>query len=378
MITPSPNLQWKDFDYISGDIHKNKSIQMQRYYFLQELNRLSDDTLTLAFRDVETDQWTKWKPWYKTELPLLMLSYDIHRSLLQNEIMIESDYPNYEENYDAMQIIGSIIEDKGFTPMYYYSGGKSIHASIILDYKVLYTLPIILQEEIMSQYTKAMFIKKFMEFLRKKIVTCWGLKVRKFDEQVSTSRHLIRSEMSQNKHGYKTFLGYTRKVIPFVAPICNPDNGFYPEIGEIKLSRPNCIQELIEEFLGSKKAKATRKKTENKSRSLANWMNGTSGKDTQKQLRTCVRFILSQDFKEYPDGANRGAFILANELKRVYGYAEAQAMMFDWNKGLANPLADLDITYLANREQTYTLTCEYIHGFFHEIGFENFNEGCKS
>jgi len=118
-------LNYKAWDYHWGD--SNMCIATQRYFHLYKLAYLSDSEMKLSFRDIETNKWTKWLSFFKYKVGELQNAYDIHRSLLRNEIVIESDYPTYEENYDATRLIGAILEGKGFQPMYYYSGNKSIH-----------------------------------------------------------------------------------------------------------------------------------------------------------------------------------------------------------------------------------------------------------
>ena len=124
------------WDYIFGDYYKGMSLAVDRYYYLFDMN--NHNSIKLSLRDPSSNNWTKW-----IEFPGLLLeshedkyrgikyigltpAIDVHRSVLKNEIVIESDYSTYEENYDAAKVIGKIIEEKGFQPLYYYSGNKSI------------------------------------------------------------------------------------------------------------------------------------------------------------------------------------------------------------------------------------------------------------
>jgi len=148
-------LDYKAWDYHWGD--SNMSIATQRYFHLLKLSELSDSEMKLSFRDIETNKWTKWANFFKYKVSELQSAYDIHRSLLRNEIVIESDYPNYEENYDATRLIGAILEGKGFKPSYYYSGNKSIHIHIYFDFRCLLKLDKQTQDKILEKFSSKKF-----------------------------------------------------------------------------------------------------------------------------------------------------------------------------------------------------------------------------
>ena len=246
----------KLWDYIIGDIHGREwpsSIAVDRYQYLRKFAWKYGDNFKLSFRDPNTGAWAKWLPF-----PHLLwdngitATVDVHRSVLENEIVIESDYPTYEENYNASRIIGTIIENKGFIPHYYYSGNKSIHIHVFLDWefiikKIKYTEQIIID----SKYLKndEAFKRDFINWLREKMISCWDTQARQFDRDLIRANHLIRAELSKNKKGFKTFLGYSIKDVSFIPIVCNESNLIYPKLGEIKVSLPTSSDELIEEFV---------------------------------------------------------------------------------------------------------------------------------
>jgi len=370
----------KDFptwDYIRGDYYKGMSISTERYYYLLDLSY--NFTLKVALRDPINDHWTKW-----VNFPGLLFesqpdgyggikcigisaAIDVHRSILSNEIVIESDYPTYEENYEAARLIGKIIEEKGFVPAYYYSGNKSIHIHVFFDWDCLKKLDILIQDQLKLIFKdkKYLFKKRFMIWLRTKMISCWDTHAKEFDTDLINATHLIRCELSKNKQGYKTFLGYTYKDLSFVPYICNEKNRIYPKLGEIRLSSPKNIQGFLEEFIEEIKVKKKSEKRRLRNRTLIDW----GMKKSPERLRECVKTILSEDFKKVGDGFKRGMFILLNELRKAFGDAEAKIIILDWNAKMGFPIKEEDINYRL-KNKCYSLSCDYIHKFLKELGID--------
>ncbi len=123
IICPSYNSSYPAWDYILGN-HK-MSICTQRYWYLYELASMNK-TLKIAFKSLD-NRWSKWTDFFKAPIHQLQMAYDIHRGLLDNEIVVESDYDDYYDNYDEIKNLGAYIESLGWKPQYYYSGSKSIH-----------------------------------------------------------------------------------------------------------------------------------------------------------------------------------------------------------------------------------------------------------
>jgi len=359
--------EYRLWDFLHGRTLEDDQIGLKRYHRLFELNMLSENGLELSCHDPETNKFTPWKGFYlNMNMTEFITAVDIHRNLLHNEVLIESDYPEYEENAKAIKVIGAILEEKGFIPHYYYSGGKSIHTHLWLDWEVFLTIPQHLQDDIFHLFSsKNVFRKKFIEWLREKCVNCWDLKIYKFDKQLVKSRHLIRSELSRNKRGFKTFLGYKQEAISNIPMIFNEDNKFQPILGEMRLSRPPNFTIIVEEFLRS--AFNTSKKTQRqKNAHLGAWLN--QGEKTAT-LRPCVQFILSDEFKQAGDGHQRAAFILVNELSKLNDENTTLSMLGEWNAKLSTPLLQEKLTHrISNNNTSYTLSCSYIHEFLQDIG----------
>jgi hypothetical protein len=381
------------WDYICGDIYskqkkfegiyKNgeygKSIVVNRYSYLYELNEMNNG-LKISFRDIEKNKWTKrrdfpelmyydnyndWGSCSSSITPII----DVHRSMLSNEVVIESDYPTYEENWDASIVIGKILEEKGFSPIYYYSGGKSIHIHIFFDWNVMCVYDDLIMEQLKTFFngSKLRFKKKFIKWLREKMISCWGTKIKKFDTDLMNETHYIRAELSKNKKGFKTFMGYSYKDLNMFPPVCNEKNKLYPKLAEIKLSIPNDPYSLMEEFIESLKVETKKEKLIRKNYSLNKWFGG------EKQLRNCVKIIYNESFAKYNDGIKRGMFILVNELRKTFGDEKAKDMIYSWNEKMGDKISKSEIDYRL-KNKIYNLSCKYIHNFLKEFGIKLGND----
>jgi hypothetical protein len=341
----------KLWEYILGNPHM--SIMEWRYSYLEKISEA--DNFKIALRDAENDRWTKWAPFPNGLMSTNHrgVGVDVHRSMLDNEIIIESDYPEYIDNFEASKIVGRIIEGKGFSPMYYYSGNKSIHIHIFLDWEIVTVYYEELSENKIEDVKK--FKKEFIEWLRTKMISCWDTNIRKFDKDLIRATHLIRCELSKNKKGFKTFLGYTHNDLSFIPYICNEDNMIYPRLGKTVLSTPHCLPDLIEEFDEFKKNV--------KPMNVPSW----NPDDCPKDIRKSVGRLLSDDFKKMNDGKKRAMFILVSELRRVMGDTQAIAAINDWNKRMGNPIRQGDIDYRF-KKKAYTLSNKYIDDFLDELG----------
>ncbi len=363
------------WEYILGSDFKKKSIAEKRYEFLLFLG--DEHGLKLSLRDHIENKWTKWEKfpgllWISKlnsygslDYSYLTAAIDVHRSMLKNEIIIESDYPRYQENYEASRIVGKIIEDKGFKPLYYYSGNKSIHIHVFFDWDCLKEVDLLIQDKLRVKYLGSItrFRTAFIRWLRKKMISCWDTRVREFDKDLITASHLIRCELSKNKKGFKTFLGNSHKDLSPIPFVCNEKNGIYPSLGEMESSRPNDVAELVDEFVLDFEIKTKRDREARRNKTLGSWFG------EQKDIRNCVRAILNNDFKEVNDGFKRAFFILFNELRVVHGDSKARELIEDWNVRMGNPINEGDITIRLNSKK-YTLSCKYIHSFLDELGIK--------
>lgn len=385
------------WDYILGDPYQGLSLALDRYFYLEEINY--EQTIKLALMDASTEKWYKRVEfpgplWESREDSFGGLKYsrltaavDVHRNMLDNEIIIESDYmceecqklkkekkdpvpgcPDcYELNYEAAKVIGPILEKIGFKPHYYYSGNKSIHIHIFFDWNCLSELDISIQDQlrIIFKDSKLRFKKRFMKWLRTRMINCWDTHAKEFDKELIVATHFIRCELSKNKAGFKTFLGYSHKDMSFIPYICNEKNKIYPKIGRIIPSSPKNIQKLMEDFLEEIRIKTKMEKIKKRNRSLGDWGLGTNSGG----LKSCVKAILHEDFKKSGDGFKRGMFILLNELRRAFGDDQAKILIHDWNARMGFPVENKEIEYRF-KSKNYSLSCNYIHKFLKECGIE--------
>ena len=305
----------------------------------------------------------------------LQTAVDIHRSVILNEVVIESDYPTYEENYDATRLLGAILEGKGFVPHYYYSGGKSIHVHVYFDWACLGEVDRFLQEKVMGSFrTGKLFRQQFMEWLRALMIRAWDTNVRTFDPQFIKASHLVRAELSRHRCGFKTFLGYTCRDLSFVPYQCTERNGILPDLGTIRLSRPHLPQELIEEFMASRDRAGRLSRLARKEASLWAWIEP----EQQGQLKGCVQFLLSDEFRVAKDGFQRAMFILANEVKKYAGPEVALAQLQDWNIRMGSPVRPGELAYRIERTKEYTLTHHAVHEFLQQVcGVADPEETCR-
>jgi len=352
-------------DFIVGNIEM--SILADRWHHLRRLFDLSEHSMVVSAKNTDTDGWTKWE-----KFPSLLMDkgglspiIDVHRSILPNEIVIESDYPTYDENYQAARLIGEIIENKGFIPHYYYSGNKSIHISVYLDWSCIFESDDILNHQLSIRFSGSenVFKKQFILWLRALMISCWNTKAKNFDTDLIKSSHLIRSELSRNTKGYKTFLGYTYKDLSFIPKICNEENRIYPTCGAIVQSKPTDINYLLEEFIDSVDKRTKKEQLARKHTALNKYFNI----EREEKLRDGVSLLMSDEFFALKDGSNRAMFILCNELKRVYGLDKARSLLYDWNGKLDTPIKEHDIE-IRLKQKNYCLSDNYINEFIVDLG----------
>ena len=360
----------KQWDYIIGN--SKMSILTDRFYHLQELNEKSP--IKISIRNPTNNRWTKWREFPGDLMEIkyskfgqktrLSIPFDAHRSILPNEIVIESDYPTYKENFRAVKVVGPILETKGFSPLYYYSGNKSIHIHFFLDWNFLYILSDETKKKLFDLFSNNIeeFKKQFIIWLRKEMICQWTTTLYNFDEDLINPSHLIRTEMSRNKLGYKTFLGYSHKDLSYIPRICNETNKIYPEIGKIRLSLPHGIMDMVENFIKNKGADIVRAKVQRKSDAMRYHLDYSA----PKEIRSCVRRILSNDFLELNDGSKRALFILISELRHCMDDYKAMVVVNDWNSRLTKPLPQKEIDYRF-KKIIYKLSTSYIESFLGEM-----------
>lgn len=365
-----PHKSYETWDYIVGD--HNNSLGVKRLHFLESLNYLNKGGLMLSFHDLQTKAWTKWTPYDKIDVNQVMTAVDVHRSMLHNEIIVESDFEDYKDNLQASKVVGNVLESKGFVPHYYFSGNKSIHIHVYFNFKSLLELDLHIQNKILETFkSKKRFVTKFMSYLREKMITCWGMKNSDFDKNFLKDKHLVRAELSRNKKGFKTFLGYSHKDLRMIPDIFHEQNGILPRLGEVKLSTPNNVHLLVEEFFDTIELKDKKKKLLMKESSLMKWVNP----ELTKQVKPCVQKLLEQS--DVDDGHHRALFIICNELKRTMSDEQVLARVMAWNQQLNEPIKESDVQYRVFREKCYSIRCNQIREVLEARGISDMCKNCK-
>jgi hypothetical protein len=368
-----PKLNSIDYLYIQGKPQDDISIAFNRYKHLEDLAYI-DKNLLVAIKYKDFDGFTKWEKfrYLKTiSYDDLLMAYEVHRSILANEIIIESDYPTYSENREASQYVGKIIESLGYIPHYYYSGGKSIHIHILINFDSIKNISERLKELILNQFQDNTFFIEFIRYLRIKLIRITNKYV--FDEHFINPKHLIRSELSSHKNGWKTYLGNTWSEIPETPPICTIENREYPVIAslnnkvtnevikDMKVTNLNNPEQILEDFLRfyiSDKAKRQNDRI----------FYQNERREEKGKLNKNINTLLSLDFKNKDnDGKKRFMFILCNELKQKFPIETATQMMLEWNSKLITPFTKQEIMYRLRRPETYIISNKYIKNLMDEL-----------
>ena len=359
MMIATAQTDFASWDYMEGDYHKRNNISWKRQSHLQELMMDSFIPIKFSLKDPVTNKWTKWE----TYIEDMEHGYDVHRSILYNEIVVECDYPDYEKNVKATRKIGAVLEGKGWNPTYYYSGNKSIHLHLFLDPGALKAITGKVSIAIRNYYvTKKTFWKEFMEYYRASIISGWGMMTEEFDQQLIKCSHLIRTALSRNKIGYKTYIGDTYKQVSMIPFICNEKNGLYPKIGEIVFSKPTDINIVAKKFLIMLNSKNKKKLIKSKEFTLADF---TKKVGFESEMLCLVESALKLKIS---DGRKRLLFIMANELKKAYSVDKVEQLLNEWNDLQDESLRQVHLTYALNRSEDYSLTKSYLVELLTEIG----------
>jgi hypothetical protein len=346
--------------YIKGN--SQMSISRGRSNMIIDYLQIDKD-FKITFRDTVSNAWTKHQHPSKFKSELISFGYDMHRSMLYNELIIEADYETYQENLRAAQYIGTQLENLGFKPAYYFSGSKSIHIHVFIDFTGLFILPQRLQEEILCKFeSKQVFIREFMLWLRTEFITCDGLETYAFDKAFLSPSHMVRAELSLNKKGFKTYIGKFCQDLPSSPIYCTIENMEYPERAEYIESFYKYPEVHIQDFLNYYNKILIERN--NRSKKYAGLEN------KPKKVRASVKLLLAEvNIPKIIDGRKRIMFVLCNELKQVYTLAEAEQMMLKWNSLLPEPLEEKDIRFRINSTQKYKVSNKFVEDLVFSLGF---------
>lgn len=370
MILYSP--KWEDEYWLGEPIYEeNRSVGFHRMWYLDVLNHMTPFNVSLQSRE---GFFTKRISYDDFEHEKKLRAFIIHRTLLNNEIVFDFDAKEYEQNVYNLKSIFPLLNRLGYVPYVWYSGNKGLHAHFFMDYTILKdTLEMDLQIKIVEHFgKKERFIKQFTTFITKHLG--WLYKRFAIDGQLNHTNHLIRSEGSLHKIGFKTFLGHNPEDVPLIAPIYNPENKGYPKFpfhhycysqAELKYSVPTDLVQLVKDFMKTKnigKPKIIHK-------SLADFFPKSKPKD-----KACIKFILSPEFGNVGEGRKRALFILASHFNDDDDQVNR---LREWNHDvLKNHLTELMIQTSA-KSTTGKVSCKYTHEFLDSIGCGQVCKGCS-
>lgn len=350
------------FDYMLGSDPLTDSIAYQRDYRLLELSnlRFNFDKGEIRVAYVNNGKFSEWIPYFKwgKNFDHVLFEEELHRDLLPYELVFETDYDRYEDNFEAARKIARMLQAHGVIPNIYYGGNKSVHIHWFFDMKNLTKVPEELQKEVVDKFKhKYLFIRKFNSFLFE-TVQQWLPDI-KLDSQIVPGKHLIRCELSKNKLGYKTFIGYDYKDISSIPPIRNFENGLRPELGEIKFSSTLHDELLLREFL----------KWESKNKSKSRHSNVDLSEFVSKDLinSDIVKFFESQQFFDIGDGCKRALFALTGIYKRALPYDVALQKLLWWNDHIHKPFNRNEIEYRLRNENGLQVTEKYLRNLKEEL-----------
>ena len=353
---------------------EDKSIGFHRLWFLNVLARKNDFDLSLQSPD---GYFTKRTAWSELDHEKKLKAYIIHRTLLCNEIIFDFDAKNYETNVHYFKSMYGTLKDLGLVPYIYYSGNKGLHVHFYLSFKSLVKdLDMKLQKRIVKHFARAeTFEKRFTSYIASSL--SWLNDNYSVDVSLVHRNHLIRSEGSLNKLGFKTFLGHTPEDIPLIIPICNFENKYYPKFpfhdicdsletikySELKNLSKMCTEFVIENKIGIEKIEVV---------TLKDFFPKEPSRPPAE--KKCIKFIESKEYGDKQDGRKRALFILASHYKDD---PEQVAKLKRWNETILNNyLSDYEIG-CSSRSTTGKVSCKYTSEFLASIGCNYACEGCK-
>ena len=272
------------------------------------------DKILLCYRENEGVPWTN-RCFYLDEKYNSRTPYN-HRSILNNEIIIEYDNKDKEENIRLTKLVRTNLDKDKVKYMVWDSGNKSIHIHILVDLKNATNIPLL----------KKTFIRYY----------CRDLPIP--DLQLCSSNHLVRSEYGiHEKTGRKKELIYRHPEYPCI----------------------NDIKPLIwDNYSDSRRESLARKIVNNSTEITA--------------LKGFKYLVTAHEFKEAEDGRERALFMLIHILKPQYKDKKAELISFlqDWyhysgGYKLTPKQIENKICYHWSRE--YNITERYLNEFLESI-----------
>lgn len=273
----------------------------------------------LCYRPTEKHSWSD-RTLYLSEDYNPYKEYN-HRSLLDNEIVIEYDLEDKELNKKYVDIIRERLTKDGIIYSLWHSGNKSIHLHVLVDTKEAKNLSLL----------KNAFIRVYSEGLPLPDMRLIG-------------KHLIRAEYGINE---KTGVRKVRL------------RGSTRSLKDFSLSTiPDKVWDKYKELM----VRVVKWKETNNLKDLAN-------SDAVKLILDTVRF------KEFRDGRERALFMLIHLLKGNYrsdkkGFVKYLQEWYRYSGGykLSDSAIENKVSYHWNRD--YNIGKNYILTFLDELGVD--------
>jgi hypothetical protein len=277
---------------------------------LQSLRKLfPEEPIMLLYRPTATSNWADRCIMYdKKYSPFKQYN---HRSILNNEIVIEFDHDDKEVNKKATLEVLKRLREDDIAYSYWDSGNKSFHVHCLVG----------IDEGINKKYFKKAFLQAYTE----------GLEV-KPDYAVCNNNHLIRAEN-----------GLHEKTGRHKALIRNTEG--YPRVSDV----PRRVRDYYDNL-------CNRARRSNKASSV-----DISSHDG-------VRWILDNGVR---DGRTRAIFILTQALRNKYTEEELVTLIQDWYAKTGGSMSRSRVAYEVKRQlkgEAYTITPAYVDAFLEEIG----------
>lgn len=280
---------------------------LMKYYKLQ-------DKILLVYRSSLHSTWRD-RCFYLDEKYNPNTPYN-HRSVLNNEVIIEYDNDDPEENKRLIKEVAKRLDKDGMKYSLWSSGNKSIHLHIFIDIKEAHSIPL-LKKTFIRYYTKDLPLP---------------------DLQVCAPNHLIRAEF-----GIHEKTGKAKERIYSSAG--------YPVVNEV----PAKIWDFY---------------SENRRESLARRIVRNDSELTA--LKGFKYIVTAHEFREAEDGRERALFMLIHVLKPQYKDRKEDLIKFlqEWYRyssghKLTEKQIEQKVNYHWNR--VYSISENYLNELLESI-----------
>jgi len=294
------------------------SIYLRKYYDIQK-------NILLCYRPNKDSSWRD-RCFYLDEKYDAIKPYN-HRGMLNNEVVIEFDDVDSELNRKCADEVCKRLSSDGLSFSKWFSGGKSVHVHILIDYGDASNVKLL----------KTVFIRHYTDKLP--LLP---------DLQLTYDNHLIRAEFGLHEStGKSKSLIYKSKDYPKLNIINKEVWNKYVKAKSIVLQRRVSID--IKGFEELPKVKSLFKTEELKrigdgrERALLLLIRILRNKYTKEEL---IKYCI--DWYKYAGGNKLNERQIAG---KVYYYWEKDYSIRFWNEYLDDLLADIGLKYEQEEEQ---------------------------